>query len=167
MSNLNILDIAAVTWLIVGWVGFTLYSERSAPAGNLIGVMHQRRVDWMMRMLERENRMVDLQIVNSAVNNATFFASTTILILAGLFAVIASPEKVIAVVGDLPFTAKATPIIWELKVILMMLIFMYGFFKFAWAMRQFNYCSLLIGAAPICRDVDSRVWGSGEQWGHR
>ena len=149
MSNLNILDIAAVTWLIVGWVGFTLYSERSAPAGNLIGVMHQRRVDWMMRMLERENRMVDLQIVNSAVNNATFFASTTILILAGLFAVIASPEKVIAVVGDLPFTAKATPIIWELKVILMMLIFMYGFFKFAWAMRQFNYCSLLIGAAPI------------------
>jgi len=149
MSNLNILDAAAVAWLIVCWVGYTLYSEKSAPAGNLIGVMHRRRIDWMMRMLERENRMVDLQIVNSALNNATFFASTSILILAGLFAVVASPEEVIAVVSDIPFAAKATPIIWELKVILMMLIFVHGFFKFAWAMRQFNYCSLLIGAAPV------------------
>ena len=149
MSNLNILDATAVAWLIVCWVGYTFYSEKSAPAGNLIGVMHRRRIDWMMRMLERENRMVDLQIVNSALNNATFFASTSILILAGLFAVVASPEEVIAVVSDIPFAAKATPIIWELKVILMMLIFVHGFFKFAWAMRQFNYCSLLIGAAPV------------------
>lgn len=156
MSNLNVLDIAAVAWLILCWVGYTVYSEQSAPAGNLVGVMHRRRVDWMMRMLERENRMVDLQIINSALNNATFFASTTILILAGLFAIVASPEKVIAIVSDLPFAAKATPIIWELKVILMMLIFAHGFFKFAWAMRQFNYCSLLIGAAPIDPDPVER-----------
>jgi len=149
MSDLNILDIAAVAWLIVCWVGYSRYSEKSAPAGNLIGVMHQRRIDWMMRMLERENRMVDLQIINSALNNATFFASTTILILAGLFAIVASPEKAIAIVEDLPFAAKATPVIWEIKVILMMLVFVHGFFKFAWAMRQFNYCSLLVGAAPI------------------
>ncbi len=148
MSDLNILDIVAVVWLVVAWVGYTYYSERSAPAGNLIGVMHRRRIDWMMRMLERENRMVDLQIVNSALNNATFFASTSILILAGLFAVVAAPERVMAIVSDLPFAAKATPIVWEIKVILMMLIFVHGFFKFAWAMRQFNYCSLLIGAAP-------------------
>ncbi len=149
MSNLNVLDITAVAWLLLCWVGYTVYSEKSAPAGNLVGVMHRRRVDWMMRMLERENRMVDLQIINSALNNATFFASTTILILAGLFAIVASPEKVIAIVSDLPFAAKATPVIWELKVVLMMLIFAHGFFKFAWAMRQFNYCSLLVGAAPI------------------
>jgi uncharacterized membrane protein len=152
MADINLLDIAAVAWLIAGWTGYTLYAERGAAAGNLIGVMHQRRIDWMMRMLERENRMVDLQIVNSALNNATFFASTSILILAGLFAVVAAPEEVISVVTDLPFAAKATPVVWELKVVLMMLIFVHAFFKFAWAMRQFNYCSLLIGAAPISPD---------------
>lgn len=149
MSDLSPLDFAAVAWLVLCWVGYTLYSERAAATGNLIGVMHQRRVDWMLRMLERENRMVDLQIVNSAINNATFFASTTILILAGLFAVVSAPEKVMAIVGELPFAARATPVIWEIKVILMMLIFVHGFFKFAWAMRQFNYCALMIGAAPI------------------
>lgn len=152
MSDLNTLDIAAVAWLIACWVGYTLYAERSAVTGNLLGVMRRRRIDWMMRMLQRENRMVDLQIVNGAVNTATFFASTSILILAGLFAVVAAPEKVIAVVTELPFTARATPVVWELKVVLMMLIFVHGFFKFAWAMRQFNYCSLLIGAAPVNPD---------------
>ena len=93
--------------------------------------------------------MVDLQIVNNALNNATFFASTSILILAGLFALMASPQEVIALVGELPFAAQSTAVLWEIKVLLMMLIFVHGFFKFAWAMRQFNYCSLLIGAAPI------------------
>lgn len=156
MSDLNLLDIAAVAGLIAGWTGYTLYAERGAAAGNLIGVMHQRRIDWMMRMLERENRMVDLQIVNSALNNATFFASTSILILAGLFAVIAAPEDVIDAVSDLPFAAKATPVVWELKVVLMMLIFVHAFFKFAWAMRQFNYCSLLIGGAPVSPDLADR-----------
>lgn len=149
MSDLSTLDFAAVAWLLLCWAGYTLYSERSASAGNLIGVMHERRIDWMMRMLVRENRVVDLQIVNSALNNATFFASTTILILAGLFAVVSAPEDVISLVGELPFAAKATAILWEIKVIVMMLIFVYGFFKFAWAMRQFNYCALMIGAAPI------------------
>jgi uncharacterized membrane protein len=152
MSDLSSLDVSAVIWLLLCWIAYTFYSERSASAGNLIGIMHQRRIDWMMRMLERENRMVDLQIVNSALNNATFFASTTILILAGLFAVMASPEDVITLVGELPFAAKASPIVWEIKVVLMMLIFAHGFFKFGWAMRQFNYCSLLIGAAPIEAD---------------
>jgi len=152
MSDLNLLDLAAVAWLMASWISYTLYAERSATAGNLLGVMRQRRIDWMMRMLQRENRMVDLQIVNGAVNTATFFASTSILILAGLFAIVAAPEKVIRVVTELPFTARATPVVWELKVVLMMLIFVHGFFKFAWAMRQFNYCSLLIGAAPIDPD---------------
>lgn len=149
MSDLNLLDISAVIWLFLCWIGYTFYSERGAAAGNLIGVMHLQRIEWMTRMLERENRMVDLQIVNSALNNATFFASTTILILAGLFAVMASPEDVIALVGELPFAAAMTPVVWEIKVILMMLIFVHAFFKFAWAMRQFNYCSLMIGAAPV------------------
>ena len=34
----------------------------------------------------------------------------------------------------------------------MMLIFVHGFFKFAWAMRQFNYAALMIGAAPTTTD---------------
>lgn len=149
MSNLNAIDIAAVIWLFTCWVGYTIYCERGAAQDNLIGIMSRHREQWMMRMLGRENRIVDTQIINSVINNATFFASTTILILAGLIAILGAPEDVIAMVRDVPLAVKTTRAMWEMKVIVMALIFVYGFFKFAWSMRQFNYCALLIGAAPL------------------
>lgn len=149
MTNLNILDLAAVIWLFAGWLGYTLFSEHRAAGDNLIGIMSKHREEWMMCMLGRENRIVDTQIINSVINNATFFASTTILILAGLIAVLGAPEDVIAVVRDVPLAVKTTRAMWEMKIIVMALIFVYGFFKFAWSMRQFNYCAVLIGAAPL------------------
>lgn len=142
-------DIVAAAWLLLCWVGYTFFSERRAAAGNLIWVMGRHRIRWMTEMLTRENRIVDIQIINSALNNATFFASTSILILAGLFAVLGTLEDVIAVVRDIPFAIKTSRALWEAKVIVLMLIFVHGFFKFAWAMRQFNYAALMIGAAPF------------------
>jgi uncharacterized membrane protein len=140
--------LVAVAWLLLCWVGYSRISERRSTAGNLIGVMARHRERWMAEMLTRENRMVDIQIINSALNNATFFASTTILIMAGLFAVLGALDNVIDVVRDIPFAVKTSRALWETKVIVMMLIFVHGFFKFAWAMRQFNYCALIVGAAP-------------------
>lgn len=145
-------DIIAVAWLLLCWFGYARFSERGSAAGNLIGVMARHRERWMIEMMSRENRMVDIQIINSALNNATFFASTTILIMAGLFAGLGALEDVIAVIRDIPFAVKTTRALWEAKVIVLMLIFVHGFFKFAWAMRQFNYCALLVGAAPNTLD---------------
>ncbi len=152
MLQTYLYDIIAMAWLVLCWVGYTRFSERGSATGNLIGVMAFHRERWMVEMLSRENRMVDIQIINSALNNATFFASTTILIMAGLFAVLGGLEDVIALVRDIPFAVKTSRALWETKVIVMMLIFVHGFFKFAWAMRQFNYCALLVGAAPNTLD---------------
>lgn len=152
MLQTYLYDIIAVAWLVLCWFGYTRFSERGSATGNLIGVMARHRERWMIEMLSRDNRMVDIQIINSALNNATFFASTTILIMAGLFAVLGGLEDVIALVRDIPFAVKTSRALWEAKVIVMMLIFVHGFFKFAWAMRQFNYCAMLVGAAPNTLD---------------
>lgn len=148
VSDLTATDFAAVIWLLACWVGYTRISERRAAAGNLIGVMARNRESWMMRMLGRENRMLDIQIVNASLNTGTFFASTSILIIAGLFASLAAPEEVIAVIREAPYAVATSRALWVVKVMTLMLIFVHGFFKFAWSMRQFNYCATLIGAAP-------------------
>ena len=44
----------------------------------------------MLEMLRRENRIVDIQIVGNLLNGAAFFASTTILAVGGLFALLAT-----------------------------------------------------------------------------
>ena len=38
---------------------------------------------------------------------------------------------------------------WTVKVVTLTIIFIYSFFKFAWAFRLFNYGSAMIGAAPL------------------
>lgn len=35
---------------------------------------------------------------------------------------------------------------WELKILLLVLIFVYASFKFSWSIRQFGLCSMLVGA---------------------
>lgn len=152
IQTTQLYDYLAVAWLLLCWIGYSRFSERRKRGNNLIGVMAWHRQRWMREMLSRENRMVDIQIINSALNNATFFASTTILILAGLFAVLGTLEDVIAVVRDVPFAVKTSRALWEIKVMAMMLIFVHAFFKFAWSMRQFNYAALMIGAAPSTLD---------------
>jgi uncharacterized membrane protein len=53
-----------------------------------------------------------------------------------------------AVVRGLPFSKGVSETGWELKILLLVAIFVYAFFKFTWSLRQFNVASVLVGAAP-------------------
>jgi uncharacterized membrane protein len=57
-------------------------------------------------------------------------------------------EKVVSAMADLPFATKAPQALWEVKIVLLIFIFIYAFFLFTWSLRQFNFCSILVGAAP-------------------
>ena len=98
--------------------------------------------------MARELRMVDTQILGTFQRSLGFFASTTILVVAGLIAVLGATEQAIQTLTESPFAAPATKEVWHLKVLLLIVIFVYAFFKFAWAFRLTNNCAILIGAAP-------------------
>ena len=51
-------------------------------------------------------------------------------------------------VADLPFAARTSELVFELKLVLLTAIFVYAFFRFTWSMRQYTYGALLVGAAP-------------------
>jgi uncharacterized membrane protein len=147
--EVEILDLVALAVFFVLWIGYARFAELHARrVPSLLGVMAQYRRDWWVRIIERELRMIDTSIIANLSNSATFFASTTLLILGGLLALLGTTEKVIAVVKGLPFNARTTSELWELKLLLLVAIFVYAFFKFTWALRQFNFSSVLVGAAP-------------------
>ena len=149
MFGTSYYDIFAVGCILAIWAGYGFYSERrGAAGGNLIGGMASQRRVWMQRMLQRENRMVDIQIVSALMRSGRFFASTAILLVAGLLAVLGSTERAIALAMDLPFLLEVSRAMWEAKLLFMIFIFIYAFFKFVWSNRQYNYCAILIGAAP-------------------
>ncbi len=149
MSQIPAADIVSLVWFVGLWVGYTLYADRlSHRPHSLRQVMHAHRYEWMRRMLERESRIVDASILNNLLQGVSFFASTTLLILLGMVTILGATDRVILLVRELPFTSKMTLVQWELKLLVLIIIFVHAFFKFTWAMRQFNYCSILVGSAP-------------------
>ncbi len=149
MPEFTLLDIAAVSWALLCWVGYTIFADASSRRRNSISAnMARNRHRWMEQMLQRNLRMVDTSIAGNLITGISFFSSTTILVLIGLIALLGYTEKAIQTVSALPFAVETTAAVWECKVVLLILIFIYAFFKFTWAFRLSNYCSILIGAAP-------------------
>lgn len=149
MPQIPLPDVLALLWFVVLWIGYTQYADRWARRSrSLRAVMHGHRYEWMQRMLARDNRMVDAGVVGNLQQSVSFFASTTLLILAGLMTLLGASEKAIVLIREIPFAGKPTLALWELKLLVLIVIFVHAFFKFTWGLRQFNYTSILIGAAP-------------------
>ncbi|MET0919270.1 MAG: DUF599 domain-containing protein [Burkholderiales bacterium] len=142
-------DYAALLWFAFVSFGYVRFAEWKAQrAPSLLGAMNLYRRQWMERVVTRENRIVDASLIGTLSNVSTFLASTTVLILGGLIALLGTTDKVVDVVGELPFAVKSSQRLWEMKILLLITIFGFSFFKFTWALRQFNMLAILVGAAP-------------------
>ena len=131
-------------WLCYPWI-LALFA-RGRPTVNQM--MVEVRRDWMAGMLGRENRITDAALVGSVISSTSFFASTTVLVIGALFGALANAPAIVATLGQ--FLLDRPQAIWltQLKIVVILLIFVYGFFKFTWAIRQYNYMVAMIGAAP-------------------
>jgi uncharacterized membrane protein len=102
----------------------------------------------MARVADSQDGAMHAGIANSLANSAVFLVSTTVLIVGGLLATLGSNGEAIRVVSELPFAAAASEPMWVVKTLFLVKIFLYAAYRFTWALRQFNFCSIMIGAAP-------------------
>ena len=149
------LDLIALVWFVAAWLGYALVIEMTAHGkSGLNAQMHRYRDLWMERMLAREARMVDGQVIAGLQNGTAFFASTSLIALGGSVTLLHSTEDMLTVIAALPFGEAVTHTQWELKVVGLMIIFIYAFFKFAWSYRLYNYVAIMVGAAPPAAERD-------------
>src|SRR5918992_5788414 len=143
------LDVLALAVFTLGWWGYAAFADRHGrTVPSLHNKMDEFRREWMLRMIERDNRMVDVGIMRVLTRSSQFFASTTMLVLGALIALTGYIQQALDVVSGLPFTVKGSARLLEVKILLLVVIFTYAFFKFTWAMRQQGQATTLIGAAP-------------------
>jgi len=153
---LSTLDLIALAWFVVAWIGYAInieYLPRKRLSLN--AQMNTYREVWMRRMLEREMRMVDMQVMAALQNGTAFFASTSLLAIGGALTIVRSTDEMLRVVATLPLGLETSRTLWEIKAIGLAVIFVYAFFKFAWSYRLFNYVSILLGAMPPEREKDT------------
>src|SRR5690606_6788833 len=55
---------------------------------------------------------------------------------------------VITMLSDIPFSDQSSRGEWETKILLLIVLFVYAFFKFTWSLRQYGLLMIMIGAAP-------------------
>ena len=149
MKLFPVLDLVALAAFVLAWSAYTVAMEWSPHGKDALNArMHRFREVWMRRALEREARMVDTMIMASLQNGTAFFASTSLLAVGGALTLLRSTDDMLAVIGDLPLGIHVSRGQWEIKVIGLVIILIYAFFKFAWAYRLFNYVAILIGGMP-------------------
>jgi uncharacterized membrane protein len=149
-------DIAAVAFFALEWTVYAITLEHTAYGRDSLSArMHIYREVWVRNLLNREARMVDMQIMASLQNGTAFFASTSLIAIGGGLALLRSTNDALAVLGALPVDLTPSPALWEVKCVGLILIFIYTFFKFAWAYRLFNYVAILFGAMPPAGQRDT------------
>lgn len=112
--------------------------------------MEQYRHTWFKTSLKREQRMIDTGVMSGLQNGTAFFASCALFAIGGSISLLTNPENLLRISSHIPGSDHDLPLyVIEAKIIGLTLIFVYAFFKLAWAYRLFNYSAIMIGAAPV------------------
>jgi uncharacterized membrane protein len=155
VAVLGALDLVAIGWFLGLWILHGALAEfLPTRRHSLSWSMDRQRETWIARMAERDLRMIDTAIMQGLQNGTAFFASTSLLAIGGGFALLNASDRVVEVVSDLNLLPTTARSVYEVKVIGLIGIYAYAFFKFGWAYRLFNYASVLIGAVPMRGTAD-------------
>ncbi len=156
--GMTLLDALAFLWFAIATIGYSLFT-RYGPASesNLISAIQRQREAWMANMARREDRVQDVLLVSNLAAGNTFFASTSVILLGALSALLGSGGTAQRVVASLPHALDAPPALWNLKILTLMAVFIYSFFKFAWAFRLAHYAMILVGATPAAGKASEKV----------
>ena len=149
-------DILALAWFLGVWVVYSVVIEKTAKGrSGLNALMNGYRDQWMEQLLARDMRMVDAQVTAALQNGTAFFASTSLIAVGGALTLLRSSDEIMTVMSLLPNGVKPSRELWDLKMMGLIVIFVYAFFKFAWSYRLFNYFAIMVGAAPPTKEKDT------------
>jgi len=148
-NTLPLADALALAVFFALWVGYAWFAKawgRRKP--SLLATTNRYRRYWMAQASSRDPRMLDGLITQALSNTPTFFSSTSILVIGGLFALLGTTEKATELMSEIPFAQATTLVVFEFKILMLIAIFVYAFFRFSWCMRQYTFVALVIGAMP-------------------
>jgi len=155
MSFMNIftkfsgLDWFGLAWFVVCWFGYEQVVERGwSRRTTLHEETHRLRLGWGRVMVKRNPRIVDAALIGNLLPSLSFYANTSIYIIAALFAALGTLDQLMTAASELPFARALSREATEVKLLILLGVFVIAYFKFTWSLRQFNLLSITLGAVP-------------------
>lgn len=149
LNLFSLLDLLAVILLIGGWMFIGWYIERdgSGPQSTH-NVMTKYRVQWMDVMTRRSPRIFDVNMLSTLRQGTSFFISAVMLGIGGCVALIGQADRLRGVAADLTGGIETPIVVWEVKILLIILLLSSAFLKFVWSHRLFGYNAVVMAAVP-------------------
>jgi len=147
-SQFITLDYAAVLLLLISWVliGYVIDNAKDKRP-SVSNLMAQYRREWMIQMLTRDPRIFDAQILAMLRQGTSFFASATMIAIGGCLALLGNTDRLTGIARDLTLDGNSN-IVWDVKILIILIVLANAFLKFVWSNRLFGYCAVLIASVP-------------------
>ncbi|MCF6273606.1 MAG: DUF599 domain-containing protein [Rhodobacteraceae bacterium] len=141
-------DGIALALLLLGWplIGYWVEHEGKRRSTHSLIADYRRR--WMQEMLHRENRVLDANILATLRQGAAFFTSASMIGIGGSVALLGKTDALQSIAVDISTDLYAPKMVWETKLMLVVLILASAFLKFVWSHRLFGYCAVMLAAVP-------------------
>ncbi len=148
-GHFSYLDIGSMILLLVAWMATGLVIERENPKRpSTHSLMRDYRLRWMEQMVTRTPRIFDINALGNLRQGSSFFASACMLSIGGGVALLGQAERVAGLASDISSDLSAPLIVWEAKILLILIILAYALLKFIWSIRLFGYCAVVMAATP-------------------
>jgi len=144
-------DLAALALFIAAWLLYEpLLKLLARRGGATINTdMTVIRGAWMRNMVGRENRFMDGQLLGQALNSASFFTSSNLILIAAIGGALFGGERTFRTASSLAVIQTSSRMLFELQLALVLACLARGLLDLIWAIRQLNYCIAAIGSVPV------------------
>ncbi|KAH7529509.1 hypothetical protein FEM48_Zijuj05G0191400 [Ziziphus jujuba var. spinosa] len=142
-----------------GYHAWLWYKIRTQPLTTIIGLNASARRSWISTMLKDidKRNILTVQALRNNIMGSTLMATTSILLSAGLAAVISSTDSVKKPLNDIVFGAHGEFMV-ALKYATLLTTFMLSFFCHTLSILFLNEVSILIGSSPPAAAMDELTW---------
>ncbi len=156
-------DLIALILFGIAWLFYepalTAFGKRRG--GVLNTDMTVIRGAWMTVMTGRDPRLMDGQLLGHALNSASFFASSNLVLIAAAAGALFGGDSTFRSVSALQVVETSTRLLFEVQLALVLLTLARGLLDFIWSIRQLNYCLAAMGATPEpLTDAERPVFGA-------
>ncbi len=148
MLSMPPLDLAVFVFFILCWLFYEPVLKMLARGPLLNSDMTVIRGAWMGQMARREVRLMDANLLGHALNSASFFASSNLLLIAAAAGALFGGESTFASVSSLEVIKTSSRVLFEGQLALVMVVLARGLLDFIWSIRQMNYSLTIMGATP-------------------
>ncbi len=149
LTILTLADWLALILFCAAWLFYAWYAKNKANTRpSLLQATNRYRYEWLKQATARDPRVVDGFITQALSTTPSFFSNTTILVIGGLLALLGTTDKAVEIAREIPFVARTSALVFDIKLITLVVIFVFAFFRFSWSMRQYTFVALAIGSMP-------------------